>query len=101
MRDRKIISVGRKAERDLARIEGYLRTCRELNALCSQNGWIDNETLRVDMVEWTGQAVTASVTFDELIMKGGTGCVGRRLPRFGRVRIHLNSDGHVASLEVL
>jgi len=81
-------------------LETYLQSCRELNALCTQNGWIDNETLRVDVLEQAGGTVLAAVTFEEILMEG-SGCVAGRVSCYGRVRARLGPDGNVERLEVL
>jgi hypothetical protein len=40
-------------------VEAYLRSCRELNKLCSQNGWIDNDTLAVHIEQRGARHVVA------------------------------------------
>jgi hypothetical protein len=32
-------------------IERYLLSCRELTAFCSQNGWIDNQSMNYEIIE--------------------------------------------------
>jgi hypothetical protein len=81
-------------------LETYLLSCRELNALCTQNGWIDNESLRVDVLEQAGRIVLAAVTFEEILMEGA-GCVAGRVSCYGRVRARLGPNGDVERLEVL
>jgi hypothetical protein len=81
-------------------LRDYLLTCRELAALCSQNGWIDNGTLAVDVVEDHGREVVAAVTFEEVIMEGA-GCIAGRVPCYGRVRAHLGSGGEVDAIDIL
>lgn len=76
------------------KIEAYLRRCRELSAFCYENGWIDNETLRWEVVKRGAAGLELSVTFDEVTTQGG-GCVARHIERFGRLRLELNSAGEV------
>lgn len=76
------------------KIEAYLRRCRELNAFCRENGWIDNDTLRWEVIERSGECLEISVTFDEVTTQGG-GCVARHIERFGRMRLRLDSAGEV------
>lgn len=76
------------------KIEEYLRRCRELSAFCYENGWIDNETLRWEVVKRTAESLEVSVTFAEVTTQGG-GCVARHIERFGRLRLQLNSAGEV------
>ena len=78
----------------------YLHQCREINAFCTQNGWIDNDTLRVDIVRRDGLTLIAAVTFEEILMEGA-GCVAGRVPCYGRVRIRLTKNGDVERLEPL
>lgn len=81
-------------------LEDYLHTCRELNLLCTQNGWIDNETLQVEVVERHDRSLLAAVTFEEIVMEGA-GCIAGRVPCYGRVRVQFNETGDVDRLEVL
>ena len=82
------------------KLEEYLRTCRELNAFCTQNGWIDDDTLQVDVLEHDRTSVLMAVTFEEILMEG-SGCVAGRVACYGRIRAHLSPTGDVKQLEVL
>ena len=84
----------------MSNLEEYLRSCRELAQLCTQNGWIDNDTLTIEVIEQQDKVIIATVTFDELVMKGA-GCVGRRIPCYGRVAARLGTDRTVQHLEIL
>ncbi len=44
-----------------------LAVAPELAQLCTQNGWIDNDSLRVDVMEQTPTPLTAVVTVIETI----------------------------------
>jgi len=81
-------------------IHEYICTCRELSALCSQNGWIDNETLQVSILDKEDKSVIASVMFEEIIVEAA-GCIGGKIPCQGRVRISLDDDGNAVGLEIL
>ncbi len=81
-------------------LEEYLQQCRELNELCTQNGWIDNDTLRVDILDQDGQSVLAAVTFEEILMEGA-GCVAGHVPCYGRVRAELTESGDVERIGIL
>lgn len=81
-------------------LDRYLRSCRELARLCTQNGWIDNDTLRYEILERSGGQVTAAVYFEEIVMEG-SGCVADRVQCYGRVRIGLDGHGQVQTFEVL
>lgn len=58
-------------------VEKYPRSCRELNDLCSQNGWIGNDTSAVHVEQCAARHIAAAVTFDEIIMEG-TGAMAER-----------------------
>nr|VFJ86478.1 MAG: hypothetical protein BECKLFY1418B_GA0070995_100349 [Candidatus Kentron sp. LFY] len=81
-------------------IHEYLCTCRELSRLCSQNGWIDNETLKVDVLEKGQTSVIATVMFEEIIVEAA-GCIGGRVPCQGRVRIFLDDNENAVGVEIL
>lgn len=78
----------------------YLSGCRELAQLCTQNGWIDDETVRVEVLEGDDSWLLVAVTFEEVLMEG-SGCVAGRVPCYGRMRIRLDERGDVCDLEVL
>jgi hypothetical protein len=78
----------------------YLASCREIAALCSQNGWIDNTTLAVEVLDRGQDQVLAAVTFEEVIMEGA-GCIAGRVPCYGRVRARLGPAGEVLEVQVL
>lgn len=80
-------------------IHDYLLSCRELSALCSQNGWIDNETLEVQIVDARPDQILAAVQFDEVIMEGA-GCIAGRVPCFGHVRMRLDGAGNVVGMDI-
>ncbi len=80
-------------------IQEYLRSCRELSALCTQNGWIDNDTLEVQVMDRRPNQITAAVQFDEIIMEGA-GCIAGRVPCFGQVRMRLDSNGNVVGMDI-
>lgn len=81
-------------------IHEYLKTCRELAGLCSQNGWIDNETLQVDVLEEQAPCWVLAVSFEEIIMEGA-GCIAGRIPCYGRVEVELACDGQVRACRLL
>lgn len=83
-----------------ARIRDYLLRCRELSDLCTQNGWIDNATLQIDVESRDGGDVRVAVEFTEVIMEGG-GCIADRRACFGKLSIQLDRDGNVASCRLI
>jgi hypothetical protein len=81
-------------------ILAYLSRAPGLAQLCTQNGFIDNDTLHAEIVDRSPREVTLAVTFEEVIMEG-SGCAATRQPCYGRVRLDLGGDGEIARLEVL
>ena len=82
------------------RIRDYLSQCRELNQLCSQNGWIDNDTLQIDVEGCDGVEARVAVDFTEVIMEGA-GCVADRRECFGKLIITFDPAGAVHSCRVV
>ena len=82
------------------RLRAYLASCREIATLCTQNGWVDNDTLAVEVLDAAADEVLAAVTFEEVIMEGA-GCIAGRVPCYGRVRARLGPGGEVRGVEVL
>ena len=80
-------------------IRTYLERAPELAQFCTQNGFIDNETLAADVLERAAHHVTLAVTFEEVIMEA-SGCEGTRQPCYGRVCLRLDDAGQIAGLEV-
>jgi hypothetical protein len=78
----------------------HLWIAPELAQLCTQNGWIDNDSMNVEVLEQTPDHVVAAVTFEEIVMEGA-GCIATRQPCYGRVRAHLGKQGEITGLEVL
>ena len=81
-------------------IEQYLMSCRELKAFCSQNGWIDNNTLSYEILEENDHHIIAFVQFEEILMEG-SGCIAGRIPCQGRLRLTLDHYGQVSQAELL
>ena len=63
-----------------------LTVAPELASLCTQNGWIDNDTLSYEIIEEEADRWLLAVQFEEIIMEG-SGCVAGRIPCYGRVRL--------------
>jgi len=81
-------------------IERYLLSCRELTAFCSQNGWIDNQSMNYEIIEQNDRHVIAFVQFEEILMKGSA-CVAERLPCQGRLYLTLDHYGQVSHASLL
>lgn len=70
-------------------IERWLRNCRDIASFCTQNGWIDNDTLTFEILERTTDRILLYVTFDEVIMEG-SGCIAGRVPCYGRMELSMD-----------
>lgn len=81
-------------------IERYLLSCRELFACCSQDGWIDDNSLVCEIIEQNDHEVIAFVQFNEIVPECA-GSLGGRVPRQGRLRLTLDRYGHVAKAQLL
>nr|VFK64279.1 MAG: hypothetical protein BECKUNK1418G_GA0071005_104412 [Candidatus Kentron sp. UNK] len=81
-------------------IRQYLSECRELSGLCSQNGWIDNESIQIDILEKEEKSIIAAVMFEEIIVEAA-GCIGGKVPCQGCVRIFLDDHENATGMEIL
>jgi len=81
-------------------IMGLLRSAPELARLCTQNGWIDNDSLSFERLGEDGEGPLLAVYFDEILMEGA-GCVAGRTPCYGRVRVEEGSEGEPVGLQVV
>ena len=63
----------------------------ELASLCSQNGWIDDDTLSYEIIEEEADQWLLAVQFEEIIMEG-SGCIAGRIPCYGRVKVMRNAN---------
>ncbi len=82
------------------KIHEYLLNCREISRLCSQNGWPDNDTLEVEILEQNESEAIATVRFEEILMQG-SGCEAGRVHCFGKLRLPLSTTGDVKGMEIL
>lgn len=98
VRDRSGASAGRCAARE-RRIRDYLVRCRELSALCEQNGWIENDSLQIEVKHSADAEARVAVHFTEVVMEGA-GCVADRRERFGRLILAFTPDGEIASCKI-
>ena len=80
-------------------IDEYLKNCPELTRLCSQNGWIDNSSLRSEILGESPHEVLLAVYFDEVGMEG-SGCVAAIKPCYGRVRAQVDNSGKVLGIQI-
>ncbi|WP_286292595.1 hypothetical protein [Methylomarinovum tepidoasis] len=76
----------------------FLRRWPGLRVFCTQDGWIDNDTLSFEIQQANEREVLVAVRFEEILMEG-SGCVAGREPCFGKLRLKLDADGSVRSAE--
>ncbi len=81
-------------------IERYFAATPRIAELCSQNGWPDPETLRVQIVERDANEAVCVVSFEEVAMEG-SGCIAGRFDCWGRYRLRLNGVGEVLAADLL
>lgn len=81
-------------------IERYLLSCRELTAFCTNDGWIDKQSLNYEIIEQNDHHVIAFVQFEEILMEGSD-CIAGRIPCQGRLRLTLDRYGQVDHAELL
>lgn len=79
-------------------IDAFFRVTPRLAELCSQNGWPDADTLRVQVVEHRDGEAVCNVSFDEILVEGA-GCVAGRVACWGRFRLRLDPDGRVCEAQ--
>ena len=70
-------------------ITELLYSARELSTLCSQNGWIDADTLVYEVKDKKDESLVLSVKFEEIVMEG-SGCVADRIACYGQVELNYN-----------
>jgi len=81
-------------------IKEFLETCRELSQLTTQNGWIDNDSLKFNLLTQNEDNLLVEVYFDEIIMEG-SGCVAGKVNCYGRVRLLLGQNGEIVGIDIL
>ena len=77
---------------ELNGIHQFLLRTPALSRFCTQNGWIDDDTLWFEIRDRDAQKLQVNVHFDEIIVKGA-GCVANRVACFGRIAITSCDNG--------
>lgn len=80
-------------------IKHLLGSSRELSLLCSQNGWIDSDSIGYEVKGKSSDTLQLTVSFEEIIMEG-SGCTAGRVPCFGQVLVGVESDSDLKILSV-
>ncbi|MDR2877314.1 MAG: hypothetical protein LBV36_04655 [Chromatiales bacterium] len=84
----------------LPSVDEWMRTSALLNRFCSQNGWIDSDTLRWDLAAENSGWRRSNIHFTEVVMEG-SGCVAGRIECFGQVDLRLDAQGRVVDVRVV
>ena len=77
----------------------FFETTPLLSQLCEQNGWLDEDSLEIHMLEDGGRSSLFEVRFEE-ILKEGSGCECGRNRCWGRVSLQLSDDGEVVDARI-
>lgn len=84
----------------MTNIENYLKSSHEISRFCSQNGWIDNESLRYVVIWETHNEVCVDIAFDELLLESG-GNLPVKVSCRGQLRLSLDPRGRITRAEIL
>jgi len=80
-------------------INQVLQTSNQLNAFCTQNGWIISDSIAYEILERQADHVLIYVTFLESIMEG-SGCQCDQKSCYGRLRLNLDDQGNIIGVEL-
>jgi hypothetical protein len=80
-------------------IDTWLRSNLLINRFCTQNGWIDDDTLRYEVSSSEEGWTRINVYFTELVMEG-SGCVADRVACFGQIDLRLDGGARVLEAKV-
>ncbi|MDA8190753.1 MAG: hypothetical protein M0Z68_04575 [Gammaproteobacteria bacterium] len=79
---------------DKSAIDRYFAATPAIAMLCSQNGWPDNDSLTVEILEQGEDSALCGVSFEEILVEGA-GCVAGRIPCWGRFRVQWDAAGQI------
>ena len=68
----------------------YLKQCKQINQFCTQNGWIDNDSISFEIKEEDSSEMMINVTFNEIIMEGA-GCIAGNIACFGQLKLKIEN----------
>lgn len=83
-----------KTENHPLPVDEWMRTNTLISGFCTQNGWIDDDTVRWEMGPEDHGWRRVNVHFNELVMEG-SGCVADSVSCFGQVDLRLDAQGRV------
>lgn len=81
-------------------ISAWLDETNLINRFCTQNGWVDGDSVRYEVQERRGGGARINVYFTEIVMEG-SGCVAGRIDCFGQLDIEQDAAGRVMSARVV
>lgn len=79
-------------------IQDWLRTNTLINRFCTQNGWIEDDSVRYELSAEHDGWRRINVYFTEIVMEG-SGCVADRIDCFGQVDLRLDEQGRVVEAQ--
>lgn len=82
------------------RITQWLRSTPLVTEFCTQNGWVDDDTMRYEVRGEDGRGVRINVYFTEVVMEG-SGCVADRVDCFGQLALQFDGRGEIVEGRVV
>ena len=89
----------RNGAMDRTSLHEFFAASSRVAQLCTQNGWPDPETVRIEVLEEDDTQALCAIQFDEVIMEG-SGCEAGRVTCWGRFRVRLDGSGKVVGAEI-
>ncbi len=71
-----------------------------LSRFCTQNGWVDSDSLRYEVRRRDRDRLYINVHFTEIVMEGA-GCVAGRVECFGQLELEIDTAGGVVGAKVV
>lgn len=84
---------------DHTRLQEFFSGTAALAPLCTQNGWPDPDSMRIELLEEDDRQALCAIKFDEVIMEG-SGCEAGRAACWGRFRVQFDARGRVVGAEL-
>ena len=81
-------------------ITKYFSSTRLLAELCDQNGWLDEDSLQITLLEKAGSEHIYEVRFQE-ILKEGSGCECGRNDCWGKIKLIQDEHGKVIEAQII
>ncbi len=71
-----------------------------VSRFCTQNGWVDSDSLRYEIQQQDDRRLRINVRFTEIVMEG-SGCVADRVECFGQIELEVDAGGAIVDARVL